>query len=321
MLEINDLALHYKTIRGAVRALDGVGLCLDKGQALGVVGESGCGKSTLALAILRVLPRNAINYEGNVSLNGIRLMELSDDEFRKKIRWRKISMVFQGAMNSLNPVIRVGDQVADPLRILEEVSASERRERVLEVFEWIGLRSEIYDRFPHELSGGMKQRVVIAMALLMSPELIILDEPTSALDVSVQAQIMNLLKELKQKLAMSMIFITHDIALASDLSDRFVVMYAGKVAEDGSAEDVLLSPKHPYTQRLVASAPRLRSFDRPAFIPGAPPDLVAPPSGCRFHPRCPFVMDVCKVSEPPMLRTIQSQAACWLYGAKNAGNR
>lgn len=224
-------------------------------------------------------------------------------------------MVFQGAMNSLNPVIRVGEQIVEPLRVLDKVQKDEARERGVARMRQTGLPAEAYRMYPHELSGGMKQRVIIAMALIMSPKLVILDEPTSALDVSVQAQIMNLLKDLKREEDLSMLFISHDIALTSDLCDRFAVMYAGRVVETGEAEQVLQDPQHPYTEKLLASVPRLRSDVTPEFIPGAPPDLVNPPPGCRFHPRCPYVMDICSKREPEMFPTGDGQYAhCWLRG-------
>jgi peptide/nickel transport system ATP-binding protein len=188
----------------------------------------------------------------------------------------------------------------------------------MEKMKLVGLHEEVFNRYPHELSGGMKQRVVIAMALVMNPKIVILDEPTSALDVSIQAQIMNLLKKLKRELNISMIFITHDIALASDISDKIAVMYAGQVVEIGSAEQVLLSPKHPYTQKLLKATPKLTGEEKPEFIPGTPPDLVNPPSGCRFHPRCPYVMDICREKEPGRFEPEKSQRVmCWLYGGEN----
>lgn len=315
LLRISDLHLHYRTLRGDVRAVDGVSLKLDKGEALGIVGESGCGKTSLALGITRLLPRNVILHEGSVLLEDQDLMTISDDRFRETVNWRKISMVFQGAMNSLNPVIKVGLQVAEPLRVHHGVGKAEAKSSVLEIFKKVGLSNETYDRYQHELSGGMKQRVVIAMALVLNPALIILDEPTSALDVSIQAQTMNLLKRLKKEEHMSMIFITHDIALASDISDKMAVMYGGRVVEFGSAEQVILNPKHPYTQKLLASTPRLRSYGEPDYIPGIPPDLVNPPKGCNFHPRCHRVMETCQNKEPPPFNLMEGQVVeCWLYG-------
>jgi len=315
LLEVSNLRLYYRTIRGLVHAVDGVSFDLDKGETLGLVGESGCGKSSTALALMRLLPKNVAVFKGKIILDGEDITSLSEEEFRARIRWKKISMVFQGAMNSLNPVLKVGFQVAEPMIIHLNMDKDEALKRARELFKMVGLSPDFVNRYPHELSGGMKQRVVIAMALALNPELIILDEPTSALDVSIQAQIMNLLKRLKKKLGISMIFITHDIALASDLCDRIAVMYAGNIVELGTAEQVLLDPKHPYAQKLIASVPRLREDRVPEFIPGAPPDLVNPPSGCRFHPRCPYATERCKKEEPPLISLEDGRIVkCWLYG-------
>jgi peptide/nickel transport system ATP-binding protein len=313
LLEVDGLRLYFKTLRGDVKAVDDVSFKLGRGKTLGIVGESGCGKSSTANAIVRNLPRNVSRYEGRIFLEDVDLMLLNDVEFRSKIRWRRISMVFQGAMNSLNPVLKVGFQVAEPLIIHKGLSREEALKNVEELFRLVGLSPDIVNRYPHELSGGMRQRAIIAMALTLNPDIVILDEPTSALDVSIQAQIMNLLKSLKRRLGISMIFITHDIALASDICDEFGVMYAGEIVELGSAEELLLSPKHPYTQKLLSSIPRLHSDKTPEFIPGSPPDLVNPPSGCRFHPRCPYIMDKCSSENPPKTLVDGSFVKCWLY--------
>lgn len=318
ILKIENLKLFYQTLRGIVRAVDNVSLQLEHGEALGVVGESGCGKTSLANAIMKTLPNNVATYEGKILLDGVNIVELSEEEVRRNIRWKKISIVFQGAMNVLNPVIRVGSQIAEPLIVHLEMKKDEAYNIAREKMKLVGLHEELFDRYPHELSGGMKQRVVIAMALVMNPKIIILDEPTSALDVSIQAQIMNLLKRLKRELNLSMIFITHDIALASDISDRIAVMYAGQIVEMGSAEQVLLSPKHPYTQKLLKATPRLKGEEKPEFIPGTPPDLVNPPSGCRFHPRCPYVMEICRIREPLNFELESGwRTMCWLYGEED----
>ena len=318
LLDIRDLQMHYATEGDPVRAVDGISFQLEEGQALGIVGESGSGKTSLSLALMRLLPRNATGYRGKVILAGLNIMELRDEEFRRLVRWRRMSMVFQGAMNSLNPVLKVGHQVAEPFLVENKGQKMQARERVLQLFDLVRLPEEIVDRYPHELSGGMKQRVMIAMSLILNPSLVILDEPTSALDVSIQAQMMNLLKDLKRDLGISFIFITHDIALASDLCDRIAVMYAGGIVEIGSAEDMLIKPQHPYTQRLLNSIPRLRSSEAPQFIPGAPPDLTDPPPGCRFHPRCPFAFEPCDRKSPPAF-TIEEghEARCWLLDKKS----
>jgi peptide/nickel transport system ATP-binding protein len=315
LLEVQNLKLYYKTVRGLIRAVDGVNFSVEKGETLGLVGESGCGKSSVAISIMRLLPRNVEVYEGRITFDGIDLMKLSEEDFRRKVRWKRISMVFQGAMNSLNPVLKVGFQVAEPLIVHQNVDKEKAMKKARELFKLVGLPPDFVERYPHELSGGMRQRVVIAMALALNPEMVILDEPTSALDVSIQAQIMNLLKELKKELGLSMIFITHDIALASDICDKIGVMYAGQIVELSSIERVLLNPKHPYTQRLIASVPSLRGDRVPEFIPGAPPDLVDPPPGCRFHPRCPQSNGAkCVKDEPPMIEVEGGHfVRCWLY--------
>jgi peptide/nickel transport system ATP-binding protein len=315
LLKVRDLKLYYRTRRGIVRAVDDVSFDLRRGETLAIVGESGCGKSSTATAIMRILPRNIDTYEGSIILDGMDVMKLDDGRFREEIAWRRISMVFQGAMNALNPVMRVGFQVAEPLIVHGKLSRSEALSKARELLGLVGLPSFVADRYPHELSGGMKQRVVIAMALALNPEIVILDEPTSALDVITQANIMNLLKKLKREENLSYIFITHDLALASELADMIVVMYGGKIVEYGTAEQVYLDPRHPYSQKLLASIPTLRTDKKLEFIPGAPPDLVSPPPGCRFHPRCPYAMPICREKEPILHEVEKNRyVACWLYG-------
>ena len=315
LLKVRDLKLYYRTRRGIVRAVDDVSFDLRRGETLAIVGESGCGKSSTATAIMRILPRNIETYEGSIILDGVDVMKLDDGRFREEIAWRRISMVFQGAMNALNPVMKVGFQVAEPLIVHGKLSRSEALSKARELLGLVGLPSFVADRYPHELSGGMKQRVVIAMALALNPEIVILDEPTSALDVITQANIMNLLKKLKRDESLSYIFITHDLALASELADMIVVMYGGKIVEYGTAEQVYLDPKHPYSQKLLASIPTLRTDKKLEFIPGAPPDLVSPPPGCRFHPRCPYAMPICREKEPILYEVEKNRyVACWLYG-------
>ena len=313
LLEVRNLYLHYADRLGPVRAVDGLSLSLAaKGQALGVVGESGSGKSSLALAILRMLPKNIARYEGEIYLDGVEIAHLPEAEFRRTVRWRQIAMVPQGAMNSFNPVIRVGEQIIEPL-LVDGIERGVARRRAQELLELVGLSAEIYTRYAHELSGGMKQRTMIAAALIMNPKLVLMDEPTSALDVSVQAQIMNLLKRLKRELGLAILFITHDIALASDVCDHLAVIYAGELAETGSAEQILRAPQHPYSQKLLHSIPRLHDPHLPEFIPGAPPDLRLPPPGCRFHLRCPQVFDRCKHESPPVFTPQPGQQTrCWL---------
>jgi peptide/nickel transport system ATP-binding protein len=313
LLEVRNLRLHYTSPRGIVRAVDDVSFDIERGEALGIVGESGSGKTSLSLALMRVLPENIQTYGGKVTLDGEDITLLRDEDFRRQIRWQEVSMVFQGAMNSLNPVLKVGFQTAEPMLIRGRFTKTEARQRAENLFRRVGLPKELFDRYAHELSGGMKQRAMIAAALVLDPKLMILDEPTSALDVSIQAQIMNLLKKLKRELGLSMIFVTHDIALSSDICDRLAVMYAGEIVEQGSAEQMFGKPKHPYTQLLLASVPQLRSDTEPQFIPGTPPDLTDPPRGCRFHPRCPHRFDPCDQHFPPPFTVDEGQISrCWL---------
>ncbi|HEX77518.1 MAG TPA: ABC transporter ATP-binding protein [Dehalococcoidia bacterium] len=314
LLRVSDLRLYYATVGGVLPAVDEVSLIMEGGEALGVVGESGAGKSSLALALMRTLPRNIALYDGIIEFEGVDCSKLSDEEFRKRIRWQRIAMVFQGAMDSLNPVMRVGHQVAEPLLLQPGVSREQAYAAVQRQLELLLLPPEVFQRYPHELSGGMRQRIMIAMALILSPKLVILDEPTSALDVIIQAQIMNVLKRLKGELGLSILFITHDLALASDLCDAIAVMYAGEIIEQGGVEEVLTEPGHPYTQKLLATVPRLKSEAIPEFIPGAPPDMTHLPQGCRFHPRCPHAFERCRRERPlPFRPNPRHQVRCWLW--------
>ena len=306
LLEVRDLQLEYATGRGPLRAVDGISFDIDEGEALGVIGESGSGKTSLAVTLMRLLPRNATLRGGTMHLAGEDIGALSDEDYRRRVRWSRMAMVFQGAMHSLNPVIRVGDQVAERLRA-DGMSRTDADARVGELLSRVGLPRGTASRYPHELSGGMKQRVMIATALTHDPPLLILDEPTSALDVSIQAQIMNLLKELKAERRISMLFITHDLALASDLCDHIAVVYAGQVRELGSAEDVLRAPLDPYTQGLLASIPSLHDDRPPRFLRGAPPDLRDAFGGCRFAARCPVAFEAC-TSVPPILLSPDGRA-------------
>ncbi|MEM4290958.1 MAG: ABC transporter ATP-binding protein [Candidatus Caldarchaeum sp.] len=319
VLRVEDLVLYYSTLRGVVKAVDRVSFGVKKGETLAVVGESGSGKSSTASAIVRTLPRNVAAYKGSVFFNGVDIMKLEEEEFRKSVRVGGISMVFQGAMNSLNPVMRVENQVAEPLIINMNYSKQEAFSESIKALKLVGLDPEVGKRYPHELSGGMKQRVLIAMSIVTRPRLIILDEPTSALDVITQANIMNLLKKLRLEQNFTYIFITHDLGLASELADRVAVMYAGKVVEIGPAESVYLSSKHPYTKLLLESVPTLREDKPPTFIPGAPPDLVNPPTGCSFHPRCPLaIRGKCDVEPPPVYKANENHySMCWLLEERN----
>ena len=315
ILTVDNLKLYYRTRRGIVKAVNNVSFQLERGKTLAVVGESGCGKSSLAYALIRILPRNVHEYSGIIKIDGVDVLKLSEEEFRKNYRMKKISIVPQGAMNSLNPVLKVGDQLAEPLLVHLDIDKDEALRRAAEVLENVRLPKTLLERYPHELSGGMKQRVLIAMALIMKPEIVILDEPTSALDIITQANIINFLKDLQSEYNLSYIFITHDLGVASELSDYFAVMYAGKIAEIGPAENVLTNPMHPYTEKLLKTTPRLRSESTLEFIPGSPPDLIEQIPGCSFNSRCPYAFEKCRIIEPYMIRINgQHYAACWLRG-------
>ena len=315
ILSVDNLKAYFLTIRGAVRAVDNVSFSLEKGESLGLAGESGCGKSTLGYALINLLPPPGKIMDGSILIDGIDVAKLSEDELRKKVRWKKISMIFQGAMNALNPVYTVGYQMSEPLIYHEGMSKKEALEEAKRYLELVGLSRDIINRYPHELSGGMKQRVMIATALILKPTVLIADEPTTALDVIVQAQIINLMKKLKKELGISIIFISHDLSVISEIADRVAIMYAGKIVELGPSDSVYVKPKHPYTQALLRAVPRIRGKkEKLVFIPGAPPNLIEPPSGCRFHPRCPYAFDRC-MKEEPELKQVESGhfVACHLF--------
>ncbi len=312
LLDVKDLVLHFRATKGVVRAVDGVDFQLNHDEAVVVLGESGCGKTSLAKAILRLLPRNVHTYTGEVNLKGQDVMKLSDDRYRREVRWLRMSMVPQAAMNSLNPVLRVGDQVAEPSIIHNGMRKEEALARASKMFQHVGVPQDFLHRYAFELSGGMRQRVAIAMALVTWPDLIVLDEPTSALDVLTQANIFNVLKELKRELGLSFILITHDIATSSELANSVAVMYAGQIVERSDAHRFFDKPLHPYSQKLMASVPRLRGDQEPDFITGQPPSLLSPPTGCRFADRCTKRFGRCD-QEPPTTEQDGRSVKCWLY--------
>ena len=312
LLKIENLVLHFKTTKGVVQAVDGVDFELGTNRAVVILGESGCGKTSLSKALLRLLPRNVDKYSGKVLLQGTDVMELDEEEYRQNVRWVSMSLVPQAAMNSLNPVLKVGEQVAEPAILHLGLSKDEALGLVYKMFQHVGVPLDFVERYPFELSGGMRQRVALAMALVTSPSLIVLDEPTSALDLLTQANIMNVLKRIKHELGTSFILITHDIATSSELADEVAIMYAGQIVETGDAKDFFPAPLHPYAQMLMASVPRLRSDADPIFINGQPPSLMNPPTGCRFAARCPFRFEKCS-EEPPVFRKGNRKVKCWLH--------
>jgi peptide/nickel transport system ATP-binding protein len=312
LLKVKDLTLHFRAGAGIVQAVDGVDFQLPHNRAVVILGESGCGKTSLAKAILRLLPRNVHTYSGEVFVEGTDVMTLSDEEFRQNVRWVSMSLVPQAAMNSLNPVLRVGDQVAEPAIIHLGVGKEEAMGMARKMFQHVGIPLDFLERYPFELSGGMRQRVAIAMSLVTSPNLVVLDEPTSALDVLTQANIFNILKRLKKELGVSFILITHDIATSSELADDVAIMYAGQIVETGDAMRFFTEPLHPYSKKLMASVPRLRQAGELEFITGQPPSLINPPTGCRFADRCPMRFEKCE-QEPPVFNKEGRTVKCWLH--------
>ncbi|NLA59086.1 MAG: ABC transporter ATP-binding protein [Firmicutes bacterium] len=307
LLEVRDLKMYYRTLRGHVRAVDSVSFEIERGKALGIAGESGCGKSSMASAILRLLPSNGAYHGGSVIMDGQDLLRMPEEQFRKEIRWKRISMVFQGAMNALNPVHRVGEQIVEAILSHEDVSRTEAVARAKELLELVGINPDRFSEYPHEFSGGMKQRSVIAMALACHPDLIIADEPTTALDVMVQAQILKALGELRERLGLSMMLITHDLSVIAQTCDSVAIMYAGKVVEYGSVMDVYTNPMHPYALGLLGSFPNIKAErSEVRSLPGYPPNLLAPPPGCRFHPRCPLADEQCRREEPQIQNVDES---------------
>lgn len=313
ILSVQNLTMHYSTRRGDVSAVDDVSFDLLEGDALGLVGESGCGKTSIATSLLRLLPENARIMNGRIVLNGTDLVPLSEEAMRQ-FRWKRIAMVFQAAMNALDPVYRVSDQITEALNThIETMTNVQARERVIQLFKIVGLDSALMDRYPHEYSGGMRQRAVIAMALSCNPDVIIADEPTTALDVIVQDKLLREMCAIQKELGMAMIYISHDIAVIAEVSNRMGVMYAGHLVELADTTDIFERPLHPYTHALMGAFPSITGPKRTlATLPGEPPDLLHPPAGCRFHPRCPRVTDQCRQETPPFKDYGgRHSAACW----------
>ena len=307
-ISIENLTTHYDTSKGKIHALDDVNFSLEKGESVGIAGESACGKSTLGLSLIRMIPNGKI-VSGKIIFDGKSFLDIPNSEFDKKHRWKDISMIFQGAMNSLDPVFTIKEQF---IEILKEHDFKGNLEKIiLDSLLSINLQENILQKYPHELSGGMKQRVIIAMALLLKPKFVIADEPTTALDVLTQAQIINLFKKLKRD-GMTLMFISHDLAVLSEVAEKIGVMYGGKMIEFGNSSDIFKNPKHPYTIGLLESIPRLHGDKKPKFIKGTPPDLLNVEQGCRFIDRCPEAMEKCKET-PPKIKTDSGYVLCWLY--------
>ncbi len=315
ILEIKHLVAGYETRLGSLLAVDDLSFSLAKGEFIGIAGESGCGKSTLAYAIMSLLEDNGMIFSGEINFKGKNLVGLKKADL-KKMRWDQMSMVFQSAMNALNPVLKISDQLVDVMQAHQKgISVKKARQKAAEMLELVDIPVDRLDAYPHQLSGGMKQRVMIAMAMILNPDLIIMDEPTTALDVVVQRNIIKKIEELRIKFDFSVIFITHDLSLLVEISDRLAIMYAGKIIEFGQAQRIYEQPEHPYTKGLMNSfPPLLGDLEEFGGIPGKPPDLLKPPAGCRFYPRCEKRMDICHQKMPDLINTGQErQTACYLY--------
>jgi len=307
-IEISDLSVDYKTSHGNIHALENVEFQLEDGESIGIAGESACGKSTLGLSIIRMIQGGNI-VSGKITFMDESILDMPESKFDESIRWKQISMIFQGAMNSLDPVFTIQQQFDEVLKQHGFDSNADKITR--DAISAVNLDYSVLKKYPHELSGGMKQRIVIAMALLLKPKFVIADEPTTALDVLIQAQIINLLKNLKKE-GMSLMLISHDLAILSEISEKIGIMYGGKMVEFGTSAEIYRNPKHPYTKGLLDSIPTLDKGKKLKFISGTPPDLVSPKSGCRFFDRCPEAMDKCK-KDPPNIKTDTGYVSCWLY--------
>jgi peptide/nickel transport system ATP-binding protein len=299
LLEVRGLTVEYAAGERPARAVDGVDLAIFEGETVGLAGESGCGKTTIANAVMQLLRPPARIAGGSILFEGEDLVGRSAEELRR-FRWRNVSMVLQSAMNALNPVMRVGDQFVDAMRAHEHVDRRRALARAGELLEVVGIDRARVRAYPHELSGGMRQRVVIAMALALHPQLVVMDEPTTALDVVVQKGVLAMIREVQREIGSSLLFVTHDMAVHANLADRLGILYAGRLVEEGRTADLFRAPRHPYTAHLIASLPRLGDTAPKAGLSGTPPNLADPPPGCRFHPRCPRASDLCRREVPPL---------------------
>jgi peptide/nickel transport system ATP-binding protein len=315
VLEVKNLKAYFFVEAGAVKAVDNVSFNLERGETLGLAGESGCGKSTTAYAVLNLLPYPGRIVEGQVLLDGEDLTQKTPAEMRK-IRWDEISMVFQGAMNALNPVLRISDQIVEAIILHEDITTDEAYKKMEDILEVVGVDPTRAHNYPHEFSGGMKQRVMIAMALVTEPKVLIADEPTTALDVTVEAQVLKLLQSLQKKFQLSVILITHDLATIAEACDRVAIMYAGEIVEFADVTTIYTERLHPYTEGLIRSVPSLLGTEYLVHIPGAPPGLINPPTGCRFHPRCPIATEIC-MKEKPDFREIKEKHFIACHHADN----
>lgn len=324
LLQVENLSISFRTAAGKTQAVRDVSFSLEKGETLCIVGESGSGKSITSLALMGLLPNNGEVTSGSINFEGENLVGKTEEELRK-IRGNKMSMIFQEPMTALNPVFTIGFQLQEPLRIHKNMSKKEASVKSVELLKAVGIPNpkEKLDQYPHELSGGMRQRVMIAMALACNPSLLIADEPTTALDVTIQAQILDIIDELKEKLAMGVIFVTHDMGVVAEIADKVMVMYAGEVVEVNDVESLFENPKHPYTRGLLEAIPNV---DDPThemkIIPGSMPSIDEKIPGCRFHPRCPFALDICKEKTPPIFHDELNDgfARCWLAKEMNTND-
>lgn len=319
LMNVEDLRMYYRTSAGWVRAVDGLSFKIDSGRALGIVGESGCGKTSIAITLMKILPRNARIFGGSIIFDGKDIVHMDEDTLRKDIRWKGISLIFQGAMNALNPVTKIEDQIIEAIKIHEpKVTDKEAKERIAKLFELVGIDPSRSTNYPHEFSGGMKQRACIAMALACNPKMLISDEPSTALDVIIAAQILKLLRELKEKLNLAMIVISHDLSIVTETCDDAAIVYAGSMIEYGEINQIFKDPLHPYTQGLLSAFPSIKAHKtRLVSIPGSPPDLTKPPPGCRFNPRCKYAMEICRKKRPALIEVSKGHfTACYLYENK-----
>ena len=316
VLRVENLKTYFEIMRGYVKAVDDISFKVEKGEAFGLAGESGCGKTTTSLSILRLLPHNGRVVGGKILFEGKNLLEIDADDLRKNFRWKKMSVIFQGAMNSLNPVSNVGNQIAESILLHEDSTKQEALERAKRLLDLVGIGAERVDRYPHELSGGLRQRSIIAMALACNPNLIIADEPTTALDVIIEAQVLKVMKDLQRKLNLSMIVISHDLSMIAEICDKIAIMYAGKIVEQGDIATIYKESLHPYTEKLIGAFPSIMgSVHELSTISGFPPDLLNPPPGCRFHPRCPYAKEICRKEEPKKVKVGKDHyVECHLVG-------